>query len=168
MRNGLQAKLVSEKAQFLQWCMDYYHYYTTLKNVKGETNLLHLPNRVAIVTDQQFDDWYNGKEDNVFSDNLEDIQIKRYTKEAFEVATTGSKSSLPVLNIRYNEQDEGLDELDTEWDDALDVLFKQNNDSFVSFNEIKQALLYIKMNEMVESLNAGVATSILLYEMYNK
>ena len=143
----LQAKLVSEKAQFLQWCMDYYHYYTTLKNVKGETNLLHLPNRVAIVTDQQFDDWYNGKEDNVFSDNLEDIQIKRYTKEAFEVATTGSKSSLPVLNIRYNEQDEGLDELDTEWDDALDVLFKQNNDSFVSFNEIKQALLYIKMNE---------------------
>ena len=28
--------------------------------------------------------------------------------------------------------------------------------------------LYIKMNEMVESLNAGVATSILLYEMYNK
>lgn len=143
----LQEKLVSEKAQFLQWCMDYYHYYTTLKNVKGETNLLHLPNRVAIVTDQQFDDWYNGKEDNVFSDNLEDIQIKRYTKEAFEVSTTGSKSSLPVLNIRYNEQDEGLDELDTEWDDALDVLFKQDDNGFISFNEIKQALLYIKMNE---------------------
>ena len=146
-QNVLQERLVSEKAQFLQWCMDYYHYYTTLKNVKGETNLLHLPNRVAIVTDQQFDDWYNGKDDNVFSDNLEDIQIKRYTKEAFEVSTTGSKSSLPVLNIRYNEQDEGLDELDTEWDDALDVLFKQDNDGFVSFNEIKQALLYIKMNE---------------------
>ena len=146
-QNVLQAKLVSEKAQFLQWCMDYYHYYTTLKNVKGETNLLHLPNRVAIVTDQQFDDWYNGKEDNVFSDNLEDIQIKRYTKEAFEVSTTGSKSSLPVLNIRYNEQDEGLDELDTEWDDALDVLFKQDDNGFISFNEIKQALLYIKMNE---------------------
>lgn len=143
----LQEKLVSEKAQFLQWCMDYYHYYTTLKNVKGETNLLHLPNRVAIVTDQQFDDWYNGKEDNVFSDNLEDIQIKRYTKEAFEVSTTGSKSSLPVLNIRYNEQDEGLDELDTEWDDALDVLFKQDDNGFISFNEIKQVLLYIKMNE---------------------
>lgn len=143
----LQEKLVSEKAQFLQWCMDYYHYYTTLKNVKGETNLLHLPNRVAIVTDQQFDDWYNGKEDNVFSDNLEDIQIKRYTKEAFEVSTTGSKSSLPVLNIRYNEQDDGLDELDTEWDDALDVLFKQDDNGFISFNEIKQALLYIKMNE---------------------
>lgn len=143
----LQEKLVSEKAQFLQWCMDYYHYYTTLKNVKGETNLLHLPNRVAIVTDQQFDDWYNGKDDNVFSDNLEDIQIKRYTKEAFEVSTTGSKSSLPVLNIRYNEQDEGLDELDTEWDDALDVLFKQDDNGFISFNEIKQALLYIKMNE---------------------
>lgn len=143
----LQEKLVSEKAQFLQWCMDYYNYYTTLKNVKGETNLLHLPNRVAIVTDQQFDDWYNGKEDNVFSDNLEDIQIKRYTKEAFEVSTTGSKSSLPVLNIRYNEQDEGLDELDTEWDDALDVLFKQDDNGFISFNEIKQALLYIKMNE---------------------
>lgn len=146
-QNVLQEKLVSEKAQFLQWCMDYYHYYTTLKNVKGETNLLHLPNRVAIVTDQQFDDWYNGKEDNVFSDNLEDIQIKRYTKEAFEVSTTGSKSSLPVLNIRYNEQDEGLDELDTEWDDALDVLFKQDDNGFISFNEIKQALLYIKMNE---------------------
>lgn len=143
----LQEKLVSEKAQFLQWCMDYYHYYTTLKNIKGETNLLHLPNRVAIVTDQQFDDWYNGKEDNVFSDNLEDIQIKRYTKEAFEVSTTGSKSSLPVLNIRYNEQDEGLDELDTEWDDALDVLFKQDDNGFISFNEIKQVLLYIKMNE---------------------
>lgn len=143
----LQEKLVSEKAQFLQWCMDYYHYYTTLKNVRGETNLLHLPNRVAIVTDQQFDDWYNGKEDNVFSDNLEDIQIKCYTKEAFEVSTTGSKSSLPVLNIRYNEQDEGLDELDTEWDDALDVLFKQDDNGFISFNEIKQALLYIKMNE---------------------
>lgn len=146
-QNVLQERLVSEKAQFLQWCMDYYHYYTTLKNVKGETNLLHLPNRVAIVTDQQFDDWYNGKEDNVFSDNLEDIQIKRYTKEAFEVSTTGSKSSLPVLNIRYNEQDEGLDELDTEWDDALDVLFKQDDNGFISFNEIKQALLYIKMNE---------------------
>lgn len=146
-QNVLQERLVSEKAQFLQWCMDYYHYYTTLKNVKGETNLLHLPNRVAIVTDQQFDDWYNGKDYNVFSDNLEDIQIKRYTKEAFEVSTTGSKSSLPVLNIRYNEQDEGLDELDTEWDDALDVLFKQDNDGFISFNEIKQALLYIKMNE---------------------
>ena len=146
-QNVLQERLVSEKAQFLQWCMDYYHYYTTLKNVNGETNLLHLPNRVAIVTDQQFDDWYNGKDDNVFSDNLEDIQIKRYTKEAFEVATTGSKSSLPVLNIRYNEQDEGLDELDTEWDDALDVLFKQDDNGFVSFNEIKQALLYIKMNE---------------------
>ena len=146
-QNVLQAKLVSEKAQFLEWFMDYYHYYTTLKNVKGETNLLHLPNRVAIVTDQQFDDWYNGKEDNVFSDNLEDIQIKRYTKEAFEVSTTGSKSSLPVLNIRYNEQDEGLDELDTEWDDALDVLFKQDDNGFISFNEIKQALLYIKMNE---------------------
>lgn len=143
----LQEKLVSEKAQFLQWCMDYYHYYTTLKNVKGETNLLHLPNRVAIVTDQQFDDWYNGKDDNVFSDNLEDIQIKRYTKEAFEVATTGSKSSLPVLNIRYNEQDEGLDELDTEWDDALEVLFKQDDNGFISYNEVKQALLYIKMNE---------------------
>ena len=28
--------------------------------------------------------------------------------------------------------------------------------------------LYIKMNAMVESLNAGVATSILLYELYNK
>lgn len=28
--------------------------------------------------------------------------------------------------------------------------------------------LYIKMNKMVESLNAGVATSILLYEIYNK
>ena len=28
--------------------------------------------------------------------------------------------------------------------------------------------LYIKMNDKVESLNAGVATSILLYEMYNK
>lgn len=146
-QNVLQERLVSEKAQFLQWCMDYYHYYTTLKNVKGETNLLHLPNRVAIVTDQQFDDWYNGKDDNVFSDNLEDIQIKRYTKEAFEVSTTGSKSSLPVLNIRYNEQDEGLDELDTEWDDALDVLFKQDDNGFISFNEIKQALLYIKMNE---------------------
>ena len=146
-QNVLQERLVSEKAHFLQWCMDYYHYYTTLKNVKGETNLLHLPNRVAIVTDQQFDDWYNGKEDNVFSDNLEDIQIKRYTKEAFEVSTTGSKSSLPVLNIRYNEQDEGLDELDTEWDDALDVLFKQDDNGFISFNEIKQALLYIKMNE---------------------
>lgn len=146
-QNVLQERLVSEKVQFLQWCMDYYHYYTTLKNVKGETNLLHLPNRVAIVTDQQFDDWYNGKEDNVFSDNLEDIQIKRYTKEAFEVSTTGSKSSLPVLNIRYNEQDEGLDELDTEWDDALDVLFKQDDNGFISFNEIKQALLYIKMNE---------------------
>lgn len=146
-QNVLQERLVSEKAQFLQWCMDYYHYYTTLKNVKGETNLLHLPNRVAIVTDQQFDDWYNGKEDNIFSDNLDDIQIKRYTKEAFEVATTGSKSSLPILNIRYNEQDEGLDELDTEWDDALDVLFKQDDNGFISFNEIKQALLYIKMNE---------------------
>lgn len=149
----LQEKLVSEKAQFLQWCMDYYHYYTTLKNVKGETNLLHLPNRVAIVTDQQFDDWYNGKDDNVFSDNLEDIQIKRYTKEAFEVATTGSKSSLPVLNIRYNEQDEGLDELDTEWDDALEVLFKQDDNGFISYNEVKQALLYIKMNEKKCGLN---------------
>ena len=28
--------------------------------------------------------------------------------------------------------------------------------------------LYIKMNDKVESLNAGVATSILLYEVYNK
>lgn len=28
--------------------------------------------------------------------------------------------------------------------------------------------LYIKMNEQVESLNAGVAASILLYELYNK
>ena len=28
--------------------------------------------------------------------------------------------------------------------------------------------LYIKMNDNVESLNVGVATSILLYEIYNK
>ena len=29
-------------------------------------------------------------------------------------------------------------------------------------------LLYIKMNNEIESLNAGVAASILLYEMENK
>ena len=156
----LQRLLVSEKAPFLQWCMDYYHYYTTLKNVNGKSNLLHLPNRVNVITDQQFEDWYNDKEKNVFDDDLEDIQIKRYIKEAFEVSTTGSKSSLPTLNVRYNEVDEGLDELDTEWDDVLDVLFVKDKDAKVSYNEIKQALLYIKSHKKESYLSSRDYTII--------
>lgn len=35
-------------------------------------------------------------------------------------------------------------------------------------SELCNEYLYIKMNEQVESLNAAVATSILLYELYNK
>lgn len=35
-------------------------------------------------------------------------------------------------------------------------------------NNLCDEYLYIKMNKEVESLNAGVATSILLYEMDDK
>lgn len=156
----LQRLLVSEKAAFLQWCMDYYHYYTNMKNVNGKPNMLHLPNRVSVITDTQFEDWYNDEAGNVFDDDLDDLQVKRLTKEAFEASTTGDNSSLPSLTVRYNEVDEGLDELDTEWDDVLDVLFIQDEEGFVSMNDIKQALLYIKEHKKESGISSRNYTII--------
>ena len=48
------------------------------------------------------------------------------------------------------------------------VIGNEGNGMSKKVSNLCDEYLYIKMNESVESLNAGVAASILLYELYNK
>lgn len=48
------------------------------------------------------------------------------------------------------------------------IIGNEGNGMSIEISNLCDEYLYIKMNKKTESLNAGVATSILLYEIYNK
>ena len=106
----LEDALVSEQAGFLQWCVDYVHYYKNLKNVNGDSNYLMSADNIAVVTDAQFDAWYNGDENNIWSNSLSKSERIQMRKEAFEFETTvpGSRRARIYVNQEGSEEDENL------------------------------------------------------------
>lgn len=87
---------------------------------------------------------------NILVDNLKE-KIEELKEEGFQILGTDVNNGVDVRNIKTNKF----------------VLIMGNEGNGVS-EEIKKMCdknLYIKMNPTCESLNVGVATSILLYEL---
>lgn len=124
----LVENLAQEQVGFLQWCMDYVTYYNNRCNVKGEKPRLCASNTVAIVSDTQYDDWYEGKEDNVWSEATHEA-VRRFQKEAFEEITTVDTKDIPFIQVRSSTGDNSAYAEDSIWDDLAQLLVEQTDNS---------------------------------------
>jgi len=91
---------------------------------------------------------------NIIVKELTDI-IEELKKDNYKIYGTKVDGGIDVKNTTYSEKY------------AL-VIGNEGNGMSEKVSDLCDEYLYIKMNDSVESLNAGVAASILLYELSNK
>lgn len=118
--------LAQEQVGFLQWCVDYVTYYNNRCNVKGEKPRLCISNTVAVLSDTQYDDWYNGKEDNIWSEDTHEA-VRRFQKDAYEEITTVDTKDIPFIQIRNSTGDNSAYAEDSIWDDLAGIIIKQTD-----------------------------------------
>lgn len=91
---------------------------------------------------------------NIIVRELEEF-ITELKKDNYKIYGTKVDGGVNIRNININNKY------------AL-VMGNEGNGISDNVSKLCDEYLYIKMNDKVESLNVGVATSILLYEIYNK
>ena len=81
--------------------------------------------------------------------------IPKLKEEGYSVYSTDVTGGKPLKNIEFNEK-------------TAIVIGSEAKGVSREVRNLKSERLYIPMNEASESLNVGVATSIILYELYSK
>lgn len=140
--NELVNNLVQERAGFLQWCADYTAYYNNRCNVNGERPRLNVSNVIAILSDNQYDDWFEAKEGNVWIENSHET-VRRFQKEAFEEITTVDAKDVPFIQIRNSTGDNSAYAEDSVWDDLARILVEptDNPNDVLTMKELKTAII---------------------------
>lgn len=141
----LENKLVSERAEFIQWCADYFHYYVNITNVNGERNRLYSGVGVQVLTDAMWEAWLNAEEDNIWSDTITDARFLQMRKDAFEFETTVPGSYRSRIYINQEGIEDTLEDENETTTCIVDALFeKGTDDDFVKASDVIGLLVYIK------------------------
>lgn len=117
----------------------------------------------AIVLSEDSVDEYNSKvirasEGMMFSTNIVRRNLKEFLLDI--------KNNYTILTTDVNDG-EDIKNLSSEWDIAL-IMGNEGNGVRPEIAELAEKRVYIPMNESCESLNVGVASSILMYEISRK
>ena len=141
----LENKLVSERAEFIQWCADYFHYYVNITNANGERNRLYSGVGVQVLTDAMWEAWLNAEEDNIWSDTITDARFLQMRKDAFEFETTVPGSYRSRVYINQEGIEDTLEDESETTTCIVDALFeKGTDDDFVKASDVIGLLVYIK------------------------
>lgn len=141
----LENKLVSERAEFIQWCADYFNYYVNITNANGERNRLYSGVGVQVLTDAMWEAWLNAEEDNIWSDTITDARFLQMRKDAFEFETTVPGSYRSRIYINQEGIEDTLEDENETTTCIVDALFeKGTDDDFVKASDVIGLLVYIK------------------------
>lgn len=141
----LENKLVSERAEFIQWCADYFNYYVNMTNANGERNRLYSGVGVQVLTDAMWEAWLNAEEDNIWSDTITDARFLQMRKDAFEFETTVPGSYRSRIYINQEGIEDTLEDENETTTCIVDALFeKGTDDDFVKASDVIGLLVYIK------------------------
>lgn len=141
----LENKLVSERADFIQWCADYFNYYVNMTNVNGERNRLYSGVGVQVLTDAMWEAWLKAEEDNIWSDTITDARFLQMRKDAFEFETTIPGSYRSRIYVNQEGIEDTLEDENETTTAIVDALFeKGTDDDFVKACDIIGLLAYIK------------------------
>lgn len=141
----LENKLVSERAEFIQWCADYFNYYVNITNANGECNRLYSGVGVQVLTDAMWEAWLNAEEDNIWSDTITDARFLQMRKDAFEFETTVPGSYRSRIYINQEGIEDTLEDENETTTCIVDALFEKGaDDDFVKASDVIGLLVYIK------------------------
>lgn len=117
----------------------------------------------AIILSEDSVDEYNSKvirasEGMMFSTNIVRKKMKDFLLDI--------KNNYTILTTNVNDG-EDIKDLTSEWDIAL-IMGNEGNGVRPEIAELAEKCVYIPMSESCESLNVGVASSILMYEISRK
>lgn len=141
----LENKLVSERAEFIQWCADYFNYYTNITNANGEHNRLYSGVGVQVLTDAMWESWLRAEEDNIWSDTITEARFLQMRKDAFEFETTSPGSYRSRIYVNQEGTEDVLeDENETVTSIAASLFEKGTDEDFVKARDIAELLVYIK------------------------
>lgn len=141
----LENKLVSERAEFIQWCADYFNYYVNITNANGERNRLYSGVGVQVLTDAMWESWLRAEEDNIWSDTITDARFLQMRKDAFEFETTSPGSYRSRIYINQEGVEDTLEDENETTTGIVDALFEKGTDEdFVKASDVIGLLVYIK------------------------
>lgn len=141
----LENKLVSERAEFIQWCADYFNYYVNITNANGERNRLYSGVGVQVLTDAMWEAWLRAEEDNIWSDTITDARFLQMRKDAFEFETTSPGSYRSRIYINQEGVEDTLEDENETTTGIVDALFEKGTDEdFVKASDVIGLLVYIK------------------------
>lgn len=141
----LENKLVSERADFIQWCADYFNYYVNITNANGERNRLYSGVGVQVLTDAMWESWLRAEEDNIWSDTITDARFLQMRKDAFEFETTSPGSYRSRIYINQEGVEDTLEDENETTTGIVDALFEKGTDEdFVKASDVIGLLVYIK------------------------
>lgn len=141
----LENKLVSERAEFIQWCADYFNYYVNITNVNGERNRLYSGVGVQVLTDAMWEAWLRAEEDNIWSDTITDARFLQMRKDAFEFETTTPGSYRSRIYINQEGIEDTLEDENETTTGIVDALFEKGTaEDFVKASDVIGLLVYIK------------------------
>lgn len=141
----LENNLVSERAEFIQWCADYFNYYVNITNANGERNRLYSGVGVQVLTDAMWEAWLRAEEDNIWSDTITDARFLQMRKDAFEFETTTPGSYRSRIYINQEGVEDTLEDENETTTDIVGALFEKGTDEdFVKAHDIIKLLVYIK------------------------
>lgn len=117
----------------------------------------------TIVLSKKTVDLYNDKviratQGMHFSKNIIVRDLKKFIneiKDDYQILGTNVNHGKDIKNIYINEK-------------CAIIIGNEGNGVSEEINSMSSDFVYIKMNQACESLNAGVAASILMYEVYNR
>ena len=163
--NELVDSLAQEGVGFLQWCMDYVTYYNNRCNVNGEKPRLSVSNTIAVLSDTQYDDWYEGKEDNVWSENTHEA-VRRFQKDAFEEITTIDTKDVPFIQIRNSTGDNSAYAEDSVWDDLAGILVEatDNPKDTITMQALKTVIITMGAKLKKEELDLSPEETAIVKE----
>ena len=163
--NELVDNLVQEGVGFLQWCMDYVTYYNNRCNVNGEKPRLSVSNTIAVLSDTQYDDWYEGKEDNVWSENTHEA-VRRFQKDAYEEITTIDTKDVPFIQIRNSTGDNSAYAEDSIWDDLAGILVEatDNPKDTITMQALKTVIITMGAKLKKEELDLSPEETAIVKE----
>ena len=163
--NELVDNLAQEGVGFLQWCMDYVTYYNNRCNVNGEKPRLSVSNTIAVLSDTQYDDWYEGKEDNVWSENTHEA-VRRFQKDAYEEITTIDTKDVPFIQIRNSTGDNSAYAEDNVWDDLAGILVEatDNPKDTITMQALKTVIITMGAKLKKEELDLSPEETAIVKE----
>lgn len=152
----LENKLVSERAEFIQWCADYFNYYVNITNANGERNRLYSGVGVQVLTDAMWEAWLNAEEDNIWSDTITDARFLQMRKDAFEFETTVPGSYRSRIYVNQEGVEDTLEDENETTTCIVDALFeKGTDDDFVKARDVIGLLVHIKSELNKNTLSFG-------------